>query len=164
MNNIMTHVVTEGTGRAAQIPGRVISGKTGTSNESRNVWFNGFTGNLVGSVWFGNDDNSPMGELTGGVLPAQSWHDIMEYALRNLESKPPFGVAAPAAVALKGAKDGGGGAPAPNRAASLAPPTGRALLEIADFVRAAQKHAEATPAAGVGGVANATDARHAPSP
>ncbi len=62
MNNIMTHVVTEGTGRAAQIPGLVISGKTGTTNDSTNAWFNAFTGNLVGSVWFGNDDNSPMTE------------------------------------------------------------------------------------------------------
>ena len=62
MNNIMTHVVTEGTGRAAQIPGLVIAGKTGTTNGSTNAWFNGFTGNLVCSVWFGNDDNSPMAE------------------------------------------------------------------------------------------------------
>src|SRR5579863_6415355 len=60
MNNIMTHVVTEGTGRAAQIPGLVISGKTGTTNNSTNVWFNAFTGNLVCSVWFGNDDNTGM--------------------------------------------------------------------------------------------------------
>ena len=62
MNNIMTHVVTEGTGRAAQIPGLVISGKTGTTNDSTNAWFNAFTGNLVGSVWFGNDDNTSMAE------------------------------------------------------------------------------------------------------
>ena len=95
MNTIMTHVVTEGTGVAAQIPGRAISGKTGTTNNSTNAWFNGFTGNLVGSVWFGNDDGAPMGDLTGGVLPAQTWHDIMVYALRNLEPKPPFGVATP---------------------------------------------------------------------
>src|SRR5271156_5416236 len=97
MNNIMTHVVTEGTGRAAQIPGLVISGKTGTTNNSTNAWFNAFTGNLVGSVWFGNDDGSPMGDMTGGTLPALSWKEVMIYAHRDLEPKPPFGVAAPAA-------------------------------------------------------------------
>jgi penicillin-binding protein 1A len=93
MNNIMTHVVTEGTGRAAQIPGLAISGKTGTTNNSTNVWFNGFTGNLVGSVWFGNDDNTSMMNLTGGVLPAETWHDIMVYAHQGLDIKPPYGVA-----------------------------------------------------------------------
>jgi penicillin-binding protein 1A len=93
MNNIMTHVGTEGTGRAAQIPGLAISGKTGTTNNSTNVWFNGFTGNLVGSVWFGNDDNSSMMNLTGGVLPAETWHDIMVYAHQGLDIKPPYGVA-----------------------------------------------------------------------
>jgi penicillin-binding protein 1A len=93
MNNIMTHVVTEGTGRAAQIPGLAISGKTGTTNNSTNVWFNGFTGNLVGSVWFGNDDNASMMNLTGGVLPAETWHDIMVYAHQGLDIKPPYGVA-----------------------------------------------------------------------
>ena len=93
MNNIMTHVVTEGTGRAAQIPGLVISGKTGTTNNSTNAWFNAFTGNLVGSVWFGNDDNSPMtGSMPGGALPAQTWREIMAYAHQGLETKPPFGV------------------------------------------------------------------------
>jgi penicillin-binding protein 1A len=92
MNNIMTHVVTEGTGRAAQIPGLAISGKTGTTNNSTNVWFNGFTGNLVCSVWFGNDDNASMANLTGGVLPAQTWHDIMIYAHQELDLKPPYGV------------------------------------------------------------------------
>src|SRR5208337_1856876 len=97
MNNIMTHVVTEGTGRAAQIPGLAISGKTGTTNNSTNAWFNAFTGNLVGSVWFGNDDNAPMENLTGGILPAQTWREIMVFAHQGLEPKAPFGVPAPPA-------------------------------------------------------------------
>ena len=86
MNNIMTHVVTEGTGRAAQIPGLVISGKTGTTNNSTNAWFNAFTGNLVGSVWFGNDDNAPMENMTGGTLPAMTWREIMVFA--HQDSRP----------------------------------------------------------------------------
>ena len=87
MNNIMTHVVTEGTGRAAQIPGLVIAGKTGTTNHSTNAWFNAFTGNLVGSVWFGNDDNSSCENMTGGTLPAQTWREIMAFAHQGLGSQ-----------------------------------------------------------------------------
>jgi len=148
MNNIMTHVVTEGTGRAAQIPGLVIAGKTGTTNNSTNAWFNGFTGNFVGSVWFGNDDNSPTNNMTGGTLPAQTWHDIMAYAHEGIETKPPFGVA-PAAPAPAGqivaatvVKGGAAIVEAP-RQIGLSPHSARIILEIGDIARSAQKHAAA---------------------
>ena len=141
MNEIMTHVVTEGTGRAAQIPGLVISGKTGTTNNSTNAWFNGFTGNLVGSVWFGNDDNSPMENLTGGILPAMTWREIMAFAHRGLEPKPPFGVAprppAPGAAAAQApAKAATEASPAPPPVA-LSPATTRAILDLRELARSA---------------------------
>jgi penicillin-binding protein 1A len=153
MNNIMTHVVTEGTGRGAQIPGLVIAGKTGTTNNSTNAWFNAFTGNLVGSVWFGNDDGSPMGDMTGGTLPALSWKDIMTYAHRNLEAKPPYGVAAPPAAAI--AKAAPGPEEPATRAQNLSPKTAHALIDLADFLRAAQGRAEAAPGPQATGLANA---------
>ena len=141
MNEIMTHVVTEGTGRAAQIPGLVISGKTGTTNNSTNAWFNAFTGNLVGSVWFGNDDNAPMENLTGGILPAMTWREIMAFAHRGLEPKPPFGVSPPPAaptapVAQVEAKAPDSGAAPP--VIALSPRTSRAILEIRELAREAQ--------------------------
>ena len=45
-------------------------------------------------VWFGNDDYSPLNRMTGGSLPAMTWHEIMEYAhqgveLKNLPGLPP---------------------------------------------------------------------------
>ncbi len=137
MNRIMTHVVTDGTGRAAQIPGLAISGKTGTTNNSTNVWFNGFTGNLVGSVWFGNDDNAPMGNLVGGILPAQAWRDIMIYAHQGLDPKPPYGVA----PAPKPAEAVAAGEAAPNGAADvkrqqgLSPRATQIIDEIGDLAR-----------------------------
>jgi penicillin-binding protein 1A len=139
MNNILTHVVTEGTGRAAQIPGIIAAGKTGTTNNSTNAWFNGFTGNLVCSVWFGNDDNAPMENMTGGTLPAQTWHDIMIYAHQGLDVKPPYGVAPGPAVkapeiAAAGAP-GDGEAPPPPRVAGLSPRAAQVITEIGDLAR-----------------------------
>jgi penicillin-binding protein 1A len=141
MNEIMTHVVTEGTGRAAQIPGLVISGKTGTTNNSTNAWFNAFTGNLVGSVWFGNDDNAPMENLTGGILPAMTWREIMVFAHRGLEPKPPFGVAtpppaanSPAAPAQAKTAPDAGAAPPP---IALSPAAARAIVDIRELARSA---------------------------
>ncbi len=151
MNNIMTHVVTEGTGRAAQIPGLVISGKTGTTNNSTNAWFNAFTGNLVGSVWFGNDDNAPMENMTGGTLPAMTWREIMAFAHQGLEAKPPFGVApppaapsAPAAGAVaKAAPEAAEASPQP---IGLSPRATKAIVDIGDLARAALRHSQSAAA------------------
>jgi penicillin-binding protein 1A len=135
MNNIMTHVVTEGTGRAAAMPGIAVAGKTGTTNNSTNAWFNGFSGNLVCSVWFGNDDNSPMIKMTGGMLPAQTWHDIMIYAHQGLDIKPPYGVA-PAPKAAEVAKAGdSGGENKPPRPQGLSPRATQVLTDIGALAR-----------------------------
>jgi penicillin-binding protein 1A len=149
MNNIMTHVLTEGTGRGAQIPGLAISGKTGTTNNSTNAWFNAFTGNLVGSVWFGNDDGSPMGDMTGGTLPAASWREIMAYAHRNLEVKPPYGVPpAPPAPAPADAKEAAAALEAPVRPPTLPARSLAALADIEGLARAArERSASAAPEA-----------------
>jgi penicillin-binding protein 1A len=163
MNNIMTHVVTEGTGVAARIPGLSISGKTGTTNNSTNAWFNGFTGNLVCSVWFGNDDNSGMEGMTGGELPAQSWHEIMAYAHQGLETKPPFGVGAPAAApagqqiaAAPTAKPGSGVIELAPRAIGLAPRSTQIILEIGELARNARRRlARAEPSGDPSAQANA---------
>jgi penicillin-binding protein 1A len=161
MNNIMTHVVTEGTGRAAQIPGLAISGKTGTTNNSTNAWFNGFTGNLVCSVWFGNDDNSGMQKMTGGTLPAESWQKIMAYAHQGLDPKPPFGVGAPAPgggeqIAATPNKTGGGIIELAARPAGLAPRSAQIIIEIGELARTARSHAaEAEPPATGSAQANA---------
>jgi penicillin-binding protein 1A len=149
MNNIMTHVVTEGTGRAAQIPGLVIAGKTGTTNGPTNAWFNAFTGNLVGSIWYGNDDNSSMnGNMQGGALPAQTWREIMAYAHQGLETKPPFGVppASNAQIAAAPTAKGGAGIVEAPRQLGLSSKSAHIILEIGDYARSAEKHSAIAPA------------------
>lgn len=85
MTGMLTRVVIQGTGRAAQIPGWDVAGKTGTSQDWRDAWFIGYTSAYVGGVWVGNDDDTPMDEVTGGELPTLIWHDMMAAALEGLE-------------------------------------------------------------------------------
>src|SRR5262249_55720365 len=61
------------------------AGKTGTTNAYRDAWFVGYTGNFTCAVWYGNDDYSPTNRMTGGSLPAQTWHDIMVVAHQGVE-------------------------------------------------------------------------------
>jgi penicillin-binding protein 1A len=82
MNEMLKGVVDHGTGGAARI-GRPVAGKTGTTSDYKDAWFIGFTPELVAGVWVGNDDNMPMKKVTGGMLPAQIWHNFMQPALAN---------------------------------------------------------------------------------
>jgi penicillin-binding protein 1A len=92
MNFMLNKAAEEGTGRRAMIPGIRIAGKTGTTNGYHDAWFCGFTGNYVGAVWFGNDDSKPMKKMTGGTVPAETWHKVMAYAHSGIEIKPIPGV------------------------------------------------------------------------
>ncbi len=73
---MMVKVIEGGTGYNALLPFEA-SGKTGTSQDFRDAWFVGFTDRYVVGVWLGNDDNSPMKNVTGGSLPAQVWREVM---------------------------------------------------------------------------------------
>jgi penicillin-binding protein 1A len=85
---MMTQVVEQGTGRRAALDGIKVAGKTGTTNDYKDAWFCGYTGNFVGIVWYGNDDDQPMEKMTGGTLPAMTWHDIMQFAHSGVDLKP----------------------------------------------------------------------------
>ena len=87
MDDLMAEVVRSGTGRAARLD-RPAAGKTGTSQDSRDAWFVGFTGNYVAGVWLGNDDDTPMHKVTGGGDPAALWRQVMLAAHAGLPPMP----------------------------------------------------------------------------
>jgi penicillin-binding protein 1A len=84
MNAMLTQAVNSGTGKAARIKGWQVAGKTGTTQNSRDALFVGYTANLIAGVWFGNDDGTPMKHVTGGTLPARTWARFMTTAHKGV--------------------------------------------------------------------------------
>lgn len=81
MTWMMQNVVNSGTGRAAQLD-RPVAGKTGTSEQGRDLWFVGFIPQLVAGVWLGNDDNYPT--YGASSTSAALWHEFMKIVVQSL--------------------------------------------------------------------------------
>ena len=114
MNDMLTAAVKQGTGKAARLADRPAAGKTGTSQSFRDAFFVGFTGNLVAGVWVGNDDGTPMEEVTGGGLPARIWHDFMAAAHEGARARPIPGIGSGRTPYPFRPRIGGGSAPPPS--------------------------------------------------
>jgi penicillin-binding protein 1A len=91
MNSMLRDVVRAGTARRARALGRNdIAGKTGTTNDQRDAWFNGFHPSRVAVVWVGFDDSSPLGRgETGGRAALPAWISFMEEALKGVPEELP---------------------------------------------------------------------------
>ncbi|MEK8130675.1 PBP1A family penicillin-binding protein [Paenibacillus filicis] len=100
---LLQEVVASGTGTAAQLGGRPVAGKTGTtqlpateefaaagSNSAKDAWFVGFTPELTAAIWVGYDQTDRNHYLTtsGGSVPAVLFREIMTRALQGVEVKP----------------------------------------------------------------------------
>ena len=89
MVSIMQGVVERGTGTAAKIDGVPLAGKTGTTNDSFDTWFVGFSSDLVVGVFVGFDTPRSLGPReTGGSVAAPIFHDYMEEALKLIPPRP----------------------------------------------------------------------------
>ncbi len=82
ITNMMETVVQKGTGRKAAELGRPVAGKTGTTNDTHDAWFIGFTPDLLAGVWVGFDAERSLGaHETGGHAAAPIWTEFMKKAL-----------------------------------------------------------------------------------
>ncbi len=77
MVEMMSETIRTGTARGAQMGSREVAGKTGTSQDYIDGWFVGFSADFTAGVWMGNNDNSSMWKVTGGLLPADVWKEFM---------------------------------------------------------------------------------------
>ena len=75
--SVMQDVVKYGTGTGAKLDDRPVAGKTGTADEAKDIWFVGFTPDMVTAIWGGNDENLPIEgkHVTGGDVMAKIWKD-----------------------------------------------------------------------------------------
>jgi penicillin-binding protein 1A len=90
MNSLLRDVVKFGTGRKALTLGRQdLAGKTGTTNDQVDAWFNGFHPELVATAWVGFDSPRTLGRYeTGGRAALPMWIDFMREALKDIPEEP----------------------------------------------------------------------------
>ena len=90
MTSILRDVVTAGTGTGAMVlERRDLAGKTGTTNDHKDAWFNGYNADVVTTAWVGFDQPTPLGRgEVGGRAALPIWVDYMRVALDGVPEKP----------------------------------------------------------------------------
>ena len=84
MVSMLEGVVDRGTGTRARVPGHIVAGKTGTTNDAVDAWFVGFSADLVVGVWIGFDTPRTLGAReTGGLAAVPIFQEIMAHALEG---------------------------------------------------------------------------------
>lgn len=88
ITDLLQTAVMTGTGRAAQIEGRHVAGKTGTTSSNKDGYFIGFSSGITTGVWMGRDDAKRVPGLQGGRAPAQAFAAYMRYAVKDRADIP----------------------------------------------------------------------------
>lgn len=87
MTDILTGVLTNGTGRGLALSGMPCAGKTGTTNDNKDGWFVGYTRYYTTSVWVGYDMPKKLDGLSGATYPGSIWKTFMEKIHEGLEAQ-----------------------------------------------------------------------------
>ena len=143
--SILQGAVERGTGRQARVDGHTIAGKTGTTNDVKDVWFIGFSKNMIAGVYLGYDTPKPLGKGAGSHMAARVFAEFMQTALEN-EKNQPFPV--PDGLSFVRVNRGSG-------AAASADPDGMIITEafkVGQKPNPAPNHASAESSLVVGGV------------
>jgi membrane peptidoglycan carboxypeptidase len=97
ITTMLESVVTSGTGHAAGLYPWIVAGKTGTANGNTNVWFAGYTKQVVTAVWVGSPGIPySMGDVFGGTVAAPIWHTYMQNVMNGQPAEPFPSAPAPA--------------------------------------------------------------------
>jgi penicillin-binding protein 1A len=110
ITDMLKDVIQSGTGTNARL-NRPAAGKTGTTDEGKDLWFAGYTPDLVGVVWIGHDKPKSMPFEYGGRYPAFIWRQVMNQALKNI---PPHDFPRPANIVSATVDNKSGLLPGPN--------------------------------------------------
>ena len=87
MTDVMTTVMTTGTGRKSAIEGITTAGKTGTTKNQKDGWFVGYSRYYTTGIWVGCDMPVTIEDLMGNTYPAYIWHDYMQAIHEGLEDR-----------------------------------------------------------------------------
>ena len=89
MDSMLKDVIKLGTGRRAlALKRNDLAGKTGTTNDAADTWFNGYGAGIATTVWVGFTNHAPMGSNAyGSNIPLPIWIDIMKFALKDKKEK-----------------------------------------------------------------------------
>jgi penicillin-binding protein 1A len=157
--SILEGAVQRGTGTALKVVGKPIAGKTGTTNDAKDVWFIGFSPDLVAGVYIGYDKPQSLGErATGGTYSAPIVRDFMQAALKD---KPPTPFRVPPGIKLihvsrgsgmRAGSGGGGDAILEAFKPGTAPPDNYAIMGYGGEAMAVTPEAERAVRAGTGGL------------
>ncbi len=89
MTDMLKDAIMRGTGKSAQVQGIELAGKTGTTNENIDAWFCGYSPTIETIVWFGRDDNRPIGQDgTGGIIAAPAFAYYYKKLLQYYPNTP----------------------------------------------------------------------------